>query len=42
MVMIKSSTTAVRAIFIAPIFIPSIVTISALAQSQIMNGWVNE
>jgi predicted PurR-regulated permease PerM len=41
MVIIKSSTTAVSALFIAPIFISSIVTISGLAQSQSMNQSMN-
>jgi|SRR5215211_3273803 predicted PurR-regulated permease PerM len=41
MVIIKSSTTAVSVLFIAPIFISSIVTISGLAQSQSMNQSMN-
>ena len=43
MAMIQSSTaTAARTIFIATIFISSIVTISAFAQSQSMNQSMNK
>ena len=41
MAMIQSSTAKARAIFIATIFISSIATISAFAQSQSMNQSMN-